>query len=177
MSASFFLFLFPISSNWVLQIDVYVPFLTIVQFIFLVGWSKVAESLLNPWGDDDDDFEVNFIIDRNLRMAFCRFCNTNNGIFIFRALLPVIHETETGLVFQKLRLKIFQKLIFNCYMDQKFFPDDFQDETLCFYRLGKQLSLTPKQNNHPWSRTHFGMMWRPNHCTVWRRRLSFRILG
>ncbi|KJH43885.1 Bestrophin [Dictyocaulus viviparus] len=44
-----------------------VPLLmTALQFIFYVGWMKVAESLMNPLGEDDDDFECNFLIDRNL---------------------------------------------------------------------------------------------------------------
>ncbi|KAK5979053.1 Bestrophin [Trichostrongylus colubriformis] len=47
-------------------IDLYVPFMTILQFIFLVGWMKVAEALLNPLGEDDDDFECNFLIDKNI---------------------------------------------------------------------------------------------------------------
>jgi len=34
------------------------PFLTILQFFFYMGWLKVAESLINPFGEDDDDFEV-----------------------------------------------------------------------------------------------------------------------
>uniref|UniRef100_A0A0N5AFJ2 Bestrophin homolog n=1 Tax=Syphacia muris TaxID=451379 RepID=A0A0N5AFJ2_9BILA len=50
-------------------IDSYVPVMTIIQFIFLTGWCKVAESLLNPWGEDDDNFETNFIFDRNLRVG------------------------------------------------------------------------------------------------------------
>lgn len=50
-------------------VDCYVPFLTIIQFIFIVGWCKVAEALLNPWGEDDDDYEVNFIVDRNMRVG------------------------------------------------------------------------------------------------------------
>uniref|UniRef100_A0A7I4YN08 Bestrophin homolog n=1 Tax=Haemonchus contortus TaxID=6289 RepID=A0A7I4YN08_HAECO len=47
-------------------IDLYVPFMTILQFIFVIGWMKVAEALLNPLGEDDDDFECNFLIDKNI---------------------------------------------------------------------------------------------------------------
>ncbi|CAD6191947.1 unnamed protein product [Caenorhabditis auriculariae] len=47
-----------------------VPFLmTALQFIFYVGWMKVAESLMNPLGEDDDDFECNFLLDRNLAVG------------------------------------------------------------------------------------------------------------
>ncbi|KHJ83083.1 hypothetical protein OESDEN_17220 [Oesophagostomum dentatum] len=48
------------------QIDLYVPFMTILEFISLVAWMKVAEALLNPLGEDDDDFECNFLIDKNI---------------------------------------------------------------------------------------------------------------
>ncbi|VDD89578.1 unnamed protein product [Enterobius vermicularis] len=50
-------------------IDIYVPFMTIIQIICYTGWSKVAEALLNPFGEDDDDFECNWIIDRNLQVG------------------------------------------------------------------------------------------------------------
>lgn len=46
------------------------PILIILQFIFYMGWLKVAETLMNPFGEDDDDFEVNSMIDRNLQMAY-----------------------------------------------------------------------------------------------------------
>ena len=48
------------------HIDLYVPFFTLLQFFFYNGWLKVAESLVNPFGEDDDDFEVNWLIDRHL---------------------------------------------------------------------------------------------------------------
>ena len=51
-------------------LDFYIPFFTILQFIFYFGWLKVAEILINPFGDDDDDFDVNFIIDRNFQTSY-----------------------------------------------------------------------------------------------------------
>ena len=35
-----------------------------------MGWLKVAESLINPFGEDDEDLEINVMIDRNLKIAY-----------------------------------------------------------------------------------------------------------
>lgn len=43
--------------------------MTSIQFVFYMGWLKVGEGLLNPWGEDPDDFETNMLIDRNLAVS------------------------------------------------------------------------------------------------------------
>lgn len=51
------------------KFDLYFPIFTTLQFFFYMGWLKVAETLINPFGDDDDDFEINWMVDRNLQAS------------------------------------------------------------------------------------------------------------
>ena len=53
--------------------DFFVPYMTILQYLFFVGWMKVAEGLLNPFGEDDDDFECNYLIDKNFAVRLSRY--------------------------------------------------------------------------------------------------------
>ncbi|KAG5898621.1 hypothetical protein JTB14_020997 [Gonioctena quinquepunctata] len=46
------------------------PFMQILEFFFYIGWLKVAETLINPFGYDDDDFEVLWMIDRNVQVCY-----------------------------------------------------------------------------------------------------------
>ncbi|XP_011872375.1 PREDICTED: uncharacterized protein LOC105564544 [Vollenhovia emeryi] len=50
--------------------DMYFPFFTALQFCFYIGWLKVAEVLINPFGEDDDDIELNWLIDRHIKAGY-----------------------------------------------------------------------------------------------------------
>ena len=58
------------SGRMVLDIDLYFPVYTVLQFFFYMGLLKVAEQLINPFGDDDEDFELNWLIDRHVKASF-----------------------------------------------------------------------------------------------------------
>ena len=50
------------------RLDLFYPFFLTIQFAFFFGWLKVAETLINPFGEDDDDFELNRLIDRHIQV-------------------------------------------------------------------------------------------------------------
>ncbi|KAF1676874.1 BEST4 protein, partial [Pygoscelis papua] len=62
-------FLEPLEPGQEGDLDMYVPLSTLLQFFFYAGWLKVAEQIINPFGEDDNDFETNKLIDRNLQVS------------------------------------------------------------------------------------------------------------
>nr|CAH8868696.1 unnamed protein product [Trichobilharzia regenti] len=51
--------------------DLYFPLFTLLELIVYVGWLKVAETLVNPMGEDDEDIDMNEIVDFNWKIAWC----------------------------------------------------------------------------------------------------------
>ena len=49
--------------------DMFIPLFGILKFIFYFGWLNVAETLINPFGEDDEDFDVNYLINRNFQLV------------------------------------------------------------------------------------------------------------
>jgi len=50
--------------------DLYIPYFTLLRFVFYFSWLHVAEILINPFGEDDEDFDVNYLIDRNVQISY-----------------------------------------------------------------------------------------------------------
>jgi len=52
------------------KIDLYYPVFLTIEFMFYFGWLRVAETLYNPFGEDDDDFALEELINRHMKVGF-----------------------------------------------------------------------------------------------------------
>ena len=51
------------------EIDLYVPVFLVFEFLFYFGWLNVAANLYNPFGDDDDDFDLIALLKRHVKVC------------------------------------------------------------------------------------------------------------
>jgi len=65
-----------ISEQWIIKrkegdevIYLYYPIFMTMKFLFYFGWLRVAETLYNPFGEDDDDFALEELMDRHIKVA------------------------------------------------------------------------------------------------------------
>ena len=64
-----------------------------LEFIFYMGWLQTAHEHLNPMGSDADDFEVNYMLDRNIKVSI----RLMSGILqcIFQVGFMIVDEART----------------------------------------------------------------------------------
>ena len=94
--------------------DFYIPFFTLIELICYFGWIKVAETLLNPFGEDDEDFKINYQIDRNLQVINSALTNSCHILKIHRVPIVMMDMVEM-LYHRKLMILIqFQGIIHDC---------------------------------------------------------------
>ena len=51
------------------EADLYYPIFMTFRFLFIFGWLRVAETLYNPFGEDDEDFELIGLLNRHFKVA------------------------------------------------------------------------------------------------------------
>uniref|UniRef100_A0A915PLS9 Bestrophin homolog n=1 Tax=Setaria digitata TaxID=48799 RepID=A0A915PLS9_9BILA len=62
------------------EVFILFPVFTTFQILFYIGWLKVGQYLMNPFGEDDDDFELNYVLDRNTFIAHMMATNLANQL-------------------------------------------------------------------------------------------------
>ena len=58
--------------------DMVFPIFGTLQFIVYYSWLRVAQSLLNPIGDDENTFDVCYMIDRNIQVSYVHVNGVDN---------------------------------------------------------------------------------------------------
>ncbi|EFX64654.1 hypothetical protein DAPPUDRAFT_66073 [Daphnia pulex] len=72
-------------------IDVYFPVWTVLQILFYLGLLKVAEHMINPHGEDDEDFNLSFLLNRHAKVI-----NIGTNIFTDEMCPPMEDEHLRG---------------------------------------------------------------------------------
>ncbi|KZR99159.1 putative Bestrophin-3, partial [Daphnia magna] len=48
-----------------ISLDVYFPLWTVLQILFYMGLLKVAEHMINQYSEDDEDFDLSYLLNRH----------------------------------------------------------------------------------------------------------------
>ncbi|CAG0887088.1 unnamed protein product [Darwinula stevensoni] len=80
------------------DINAYAPITSIFLLVLYVGWLKVAQSLIDPYGEDDVDFELNWLIDRNVKVSHLmgEGVNTDLREFTWHEMFPWLYDRALG---------------------------------------------------------------------------------
>ena len=58
----------------------FTPIFLIMEFLFYFGWLNVASTLYNPFGDDDEDFDLTSLMNRHIRVCMSIVEDDNDTI-------------------------------------------------------------------------------------------------
>merc|ERR1719431_1267402 len=53
--------------------ETFFPIFLVLKFIFFIGWLKVAAAISNPFGHDEDDFQIGDLISRHIWVKIFMF--------------------------------------------------------------------------------------------------------
>ncbi|CAG0889047.1 unnamed protein product [Darwinula stevensoni] len=75
-------------------INTYFPITSVFLLVLYVGWLKVAESLIDPYGEDDADFELNWLLDRHINVTYVtgEGVNTDFKEFTWKDMFPWLYD-------------------------------------------------------------------------------------
>ncbi|CAI4227524.1 unnamed protein product [Auanema sp. JU1783] len=150
------------------EIDLYFPIMSTLQFIFYMGWMKVAEAMLNPFGEDDDDFECNALIDRNITMVlmmvdkgYDRPPELKRDPFWDEDVEPLYSEESAKIPNNPLKGSVSEVKLPEHVTEIKMVPhyDDHDPLLQHSPSLRRRVSVVPvRQNEHRQSRTSVGSL-------------------
>ncbi|CAG0895052.1 unnamed protein product [Darwinula stevensoni] len=76
------------------DINAYAPITSVFLLVLYVGWLKVAESLIDPYGEDDADFELNWLFDRHIKVTHVlgEGMNTSFKEYTWKDMFPWLYD-------------------------------------------------------------------------------------
>ena len=99
-------------------VHIWLPVFLSLKFLFFFGWLRVAETLYNPFGDDDEDFGMDELLDRHakvIKINILLFVNFEN---ILTILLNSFIHCSAILFSVHYCLMVLRKLLYICVINK-----------------------------------------------------------